>query len=73
MIEIKRNCSSSVRNDPVKHQITFGDFTIRITEEDYDQLDLILQDCKLQPVEALEELIYAAIDLYNTKLVRGSL
>ena len=70
MIEIKRKCSSSVRNDPVKKQITFGDFTLRITEEDYDQWDLILQDCQLSPVEALEELIYAALDLYNTKLVR---
>lgn len=70
MIEIKRKCSSSIRNDPVKKQITFGDFTLRITEEDWDQWDLILQDCKLSPVEALEELIYAALDLYNTKLVR---
>ena len=70
MIEIKRKCSSSIRFDPVKKQITFGDFTLRITEEDYDQWDLILQDCKLSPVEALEELIYAALELYNTKLVR---
>lgn len=61
MIEIKRKCSSSVRNDPVKKQITFGDFTLRITEEDYDQFDLILQDCKLSPVEALEELILCSI------------
>lgn len=70
MIEIKRKCSSSVRNDPVKKQIIFGDFTLRITEEDYDQWDLILQDCKLSPVEALEELIYAALDLYNTKICK---
>ena len=70
MIEIKRNCSSSVRNDPVKQQITFGDFTIRITEEDWQQFDFVLQDCQLKPVEALEELIYAALDLYNTRISR---
>lgn len=66
MIEIKRKCSSSIRNDPVKKQITFGDFTLRITEEDWEQFDLILQDSQVSPIEALEELMYAAL-LYNTK------
>lgn len=64
MIEIKRKCSSSVRNDPVEKKITFGDFTIRITEEDWDHFDSVLQDCKLSPVEALEQVLYAALDPY---------
>ena len=67
MIEIKRSCNSSVRQDPVKQTITFGAFTIRITEEDWQKFDLILQDCKLSPVEALEEMIYAAIDQYGVQ------
>lgn len=67
MIEIKRSCNSSVRQDPVKKTITFGAFTIRITEEDWQKFDLILQDCKLSPVEALEEMIYAAIDQYEVQ------
>lgn len=70
LIEIKRNCSSSIRNDPVKQQITFGNFTIKITEEEWQQFDIVLQDCKLSPVEALEELIYASLDLYNTKICK---
>lgn len=65
MIELKRKCSSSVRQDPVKHSITFGDFTLKITDEEWQKFDLILQDCKLSPVEALEEMIYAAIDRYK--------
>lgn len=65
MIEIKRSCNSSIRQDPVKQQITFGAFTLRITEEDWQKFDLILQDCKLSPIEALEEMIYAAIDQYR--------
>lgn len=68
MIELKRKCSSSVRQDPVKHSITFGDFTLKITEEDWQLFDCVLQDCKLSPVEALEELIYAALADYEKKL-----
>lgn len=70
MIELKRKCSSSVRQDPVKQSITFGDFTLKITEDDWQLFDCVLQDCKLSPVEALEELIYAALEMYNTKLRR---
>lgn len=70
MIEIKRNCNSSIRQDPVKQQITFGAFTLKITEDDWQLFDCVLQDCKLSPVEALEELIYAALEMYNTKLAR---
>ncbi len=68
MIEIKRNCNSSIRQDPVKQQITFGAFTLKITEEDWQLFDCILHDCKLSPVEALEELIYAALADYEKKL-----
>lgn len=70
MITIKRNCNSSIRQDPVKQQITFGAFTLKITEDDWQLFDCVLQDCKLSPVEALEELIYAALEMYNTKLAR---
>lgn len=68
MIELKRKCSSSVRQDPVKRSITFGDFTLKITEDDWQLFDCVLQDCKLSPVEALEELIYAALADYEKKL-----
>ena len=67
MIEIKRSCNSSVRQDPVKQYITFGAFTLKITDEEWQKFDLILQDCKLSPVEALEEMIYAAIDQYEVQ------
>lgn len=65
MIEIKRKCSSSVRNDPVKHQITFGDFTLRISEADYDRFDLLMQEFDLQPIDALGEILYAALEVYE--------
>lgn len=70
MIELKRSCNSSIRNEPEKQQIIFGAFTIKITEDDWQLFDCVLQDCKLNPAEALEELIYAALDMYNTKLCR---
>ena len=40
MIEIKRNCSSSIREQ--KDKITYGDFTISITGSDYEMLSKIL-------------------------------
>lgn len=61
MIEIKRSCNSSIRQDPVKHSITFGAFTIRITEEEWDLLDQFMQETNLPPADALQELIYAAL------------
>lgn len=40
MIEIKRNCSSSITRRPDK--ITYGDFTITISGYDYEMLSKIL-------------------------------
>lgn len=40
MIEIKRNCSSSITRRPDK--ITYGDFTITISGNDYEMLKKIL-------------------------------
>lgn len=65
MIEIKRKCSSSIRQDPVKHYITFGDFTLKITDEEWDLLDQFMQDTATTPIEALQELIYAALWKYS--------
>lgn len=40
MIEVKRNCSSSITRRPDK--ITYGDFTITISGRDYEMLKKIL-------------------------------
>ncbi len=41
-IEVKRHCSSSVRNTP--DRVTFGDFTIAITDEDAKKFHLLLDN-----------------------------
>lgn len=64
MIEIKRNCSSSVRNDPVKKQIVFGDFTIRFDDHDAEIFDLVMIELHVKPVEVLESLLMIGIDYW---------
>ena len=62
MIEIKRNCSSSIRDDPVKDKLTFGDFTIVISEEDYRAYVWLKFLLKLDPIEMLLLTINFGID-----------
>lgn len=61
MIEIKRNCSSSIHDNPLKDKITYGDFTIVLTENDYDLLDDIMLELKLNKLDALQEVIAAGL------------
>ena len=61
MITIKRNCSSSIHDNPLKDKITFGDFTISISEEGYQVFDLLRIELNLKPVELLEEAIAAGL------------
>lgn len=61
MITIKRNCSSSIHDNPLKDKITFGDFTISISEEGYQVFDLLRVELNLKPVELLEEAIAAGL------------
>ena len=62
MITIKRNCSSSIHDNPLKDKITFGDFTIVISEEDYKAFDILRVIFALKPDELLQEVILAGID-----------
>lgn len=57
MIEIKRSCNSSIRDDPVKASITFGAFTIKLTEEEYGWFDYFRNELNLEPVQMLQEFI----------------
>lgn len=62
MITIKRNCSSSIHDNPLKDKITFGDFTIVISEVDYTAFDWLSRDLSLKPADLLQEVILAGID-----------
>lgn len=57
MIVIKRNCSSSLKDNVTDHKFTFGDFTIRFTEDEYDSLKDLLTDTKENPVLILQAII----------------
>lgn len=63
MITIKRNCSSSVREDPVNHKITLGDFTIKIDEGSYDMFRYLMDEIKIDAVECLRFVIYEGLDM----------
>lgn len=66
MIVIKRECSSSIRDDPVQKKITFGSFTVRIDDWDYRAFDLLKNELKLKPVDLMEEIILEGLAaLYN--------
>lgn len=63
MITIKRSCNSSVRDDPVNHKITYGAFTITIEEGSYDLLRSMMDEIKINAVEALRFAIYEGLDV----------
>ena len=60
MIEIKRNCSSSVRRSPEK--VTYGDFTITISGSDYARFEKILDKYADRPARALWIVLGIGID-----------
>lgn len=62
MIEIKRSCNSSIRDDLEKRQIIFGAFTIKITEADYTAFNWMKFLLRLNPIEMLLLAINVGID-----------
>ena len=57
MIEIKRNCSSSKKDDLSKLTYTFGDYTIRFTDEEYRALTDLIAESKERPEDILQAMI----------------
>ena len=54
MIEIKRNCSSSIKDGG--DRLTFGDFTIRFTDDEYIQF-MEFANTRLDRQDALASVI----------------
>lgn len=69
MIEIKRSCNSSVREDHDHEKITFGAFTIRFTDQEYLIFRAIMDMTEQPPVEALEDLILSALKHFKTTML----
>ena len=68
MIEIKRNCSSSIKYHPEDQQITFGDFTIRITTRHAAMFDWLKIDEQINnPTVLLEEIIQEGLEMMFDK------
>ena len=63
MITIKRNCSSSIHDNPLKDKITFGDFTIVISEEDYKVFDMLRIALEAKPDELLQTVISEGLEI----------
>lgn len=61
MITIKRNCSSSIHDNPIKNSLTFGDFTIRFDGCDYEVFDWLKNELDAKPVDVLQEVMFAGI------------
>lgn len=59
MIEIKRNCSSSIRDHG--DCVTFGDFTIRISGDFYIRLMEIKNELDSDLQKALTEIVYRGL------------
>ena len=57
MIVIKRNCSSSLKDNVTDHSFSFGDFTIRFTEDEYDNLKDLITDTKEDPLLILQAIV----------------
>lgn len=69
MIEIKRNCSSSVKEDPDNEKIIFRNFTIRLTDQEYLIFKALMVMTEQPPVEALEDLILSALKHFKTTML----
>lgn len=67
MIEIRGDQAVS---DPVKKRIKFGSQSIILTDEEWQQFDNFMMDCDLKPNDALEEILYAGLQVYNSKIRR---
>lgn len=61
MITIKRNCSSSIHDNPIKNSLTFGDFTIRFEGCDYEVFDWLKNELKAKSEDVLQEVMLAGI------------
>lgn len=57
MIVIKRNCSSSIKDNLTDQKFTFGDFTIRFEEEEYRAITDLISDTNDNPVMVLQAII----------------
>ena len=57
MIVIKRNCSSSIKDNLTDQKFTFGDFTIRFEGDEYRYLTDLISDTKENPVLILQAII----------------
>lgn len=57
MIEIERNCSSSRKDSLEKLTYTFGNYTIRFTEDEYRAFTDLIADSKEKPEDLLAALI----------------
>ena len=68
MIEIKRSCNSSIRNDPENHKITFGAFTIRITEDYAALFNTVMTYIGFTPTEMLQNLINHGMEYWADKI-----
>ena len=57
MITVKRNCSSSRKDNLEKLTYTFGDFTIIFSEEEYRAITDLIAESKEQPEVILQAMI----------------
>lgn len=67
MIEIKGKHPES---DPVNKKIKFGNQCITLSGEEWEQLDNVMIDLGLKPNDALEEVLYAGLAIYNRRIRR---
>ena len=69
MIEVKRSCNSSIREDQDHEKITFGAFTIRFTDEEYHIFEAFMDMTEQPPAEALEDFLLSALEHFKTAVL----
>ena len=73
MIEIKRNCSSSIKYN-LESAITFGDFTIRFSGRHVAMFDWLKVDEQINnPTVLLEEIIQEGLEMMFDKAMMEDL
>ena len=75
MIEVKRRCSSNVRDYDGQCKVQFNDFSISITEDEYEAFSKVLnyfaengQVPSQTYIDVLQEIIEAGIYYYYDRL-----
>ena len=72
MIEVKKALQTEINYDPV-HKICGLMANIHISHNEWQQLDIMMNNLNLNEEQAIEEALYAGLMLYYSRICRAEM